>query len=269
MVSNGNQLRRLPNTIRLFILFLGFLAISISACVPTPTPHPQVIITSTSTATSSPTPTVEWFPATVTPTIMPTIGITPTPEQIQDQGEIIFSDNFSDPEQWSLGSSPSGNITLGINELTIAIAEAGAYEYSVRREPILSDFYIEITATATLCQAEDQYGLLLRLSSPGDFYRYGFSCDGRVRLDRVIQGTATSPQSWIQNNSLPPGAPLPARLGVRLQGEEMVFYINDQYQFTVRDPSLQSGAIGVFARSLGEKAVTVNFSELIVRHTIQ
>ena len=88
-------------------------------------------------------------------------------------------------------------------------------------------------------------------------------------LDRVIQGTATSPQPWIQNNSLPPGAPLPARLGVRLQGEEMLFYINDQYQFTVRDPSLQSGAIGVFARSLGENAVTVNFSKLVVRHTIQ
>jgi hypothetical protein len=269
MVSNRKQRRRMPKILRLFTLILGSLAISTSACVPTPPPQTEVMITGTQTATSSPTPTVEWFPATVTPTIVPTIASTSTPEQILEQGEIIFSDDFSDPEQWSLGPTSSGNITLGINELTIAIAEPGAYEYSVRREPLLGDFHIEITASATLCQGEDQYGLLLRMSSPGNFYRYGLSCDGRVRLDRVIQDTATSPQPWIQNNSLPPGAPLPARMGVRLQGEEMLFYINDQYQFTVHDPSLQSGNIGVFARSLGDNAVTVNFSELVVRNTIQ
>jgi hypothetical protein len=45
----------------------------------------------------------------------------------------------------------------------------------------------------------------------------------------------------------------------------MRFFINDQYQFTVNDPLLPSGNIGVFARSIGETAVTVNFSDLIVR----
>jgi hypothetical protein len=107
------------------------------------------------------------------------------------------------------------------------------------------------------------------MSSPGDFYRYALSCDGRIRLDKVIQGTATSPQPWIQNNSLPPGAPLPARLGVRLKSGEMLFYINDLFQFSVTDPALQVGNIGIFARSLGENAVTVNFSDLVVRQVIQ
>jgi hypothetical protein len=134
---------------------------------------------------------------------------------------------------------------------------------------LLGDFYIEITTSATLCRGEDQYGLLLRMSSPGNFYRYALSCDGRVRLDRVIQGSATSPQPWIQNSAIPPGAPVPARLEVRLQGNEMDFFVNDQYQFTVNDPALQIGNIGVFARSVGDNAVTVNFSDLIVRQVNQ
>ena len=252
-----------------FLLGMVLLLTAISACVPTTPPQPLFIETSTPVPTSSPTPTVDWFPVTPTPTEAPTIASTVLPTQIFEKGNIIFMDDFSDSNLWSLESTSSGNISLGINELTIAIAESGAYEYSVRKEPILSDFHIEITTNATLCQGEDQYGLLIRMASSGNFYRYALSCDGRVRLDRVIQGNATSPQPWIQNNAHPPGAPLPARMGVRLQGAEMHFFINDQYQFTVNDPSLLSGNIGVFARSRNENAVTVNFSELVVRDVIQ
>jgi len=196
---------------------------------------------------------------------MPIFPITSTPDYHPNLGEIILSDDFSAPGPWTLGKTSSGNIALGVNELTIAIAEPKAYDYSLRQEPILGDFYLELTTSPTLCQGEDQYGILLRMASPGDFYRYSLSCDGRVRLDRIVQGAATSPQPWTKSGSVPPGAPITSRLGVWARGNEMRFFINDQYQFTVTDPLLQSGNLGVFARSMGETAVTVNFSDLVVR----
>jgi hypothetical protein len=253
---------------RWIIPCVGISLMLLSGCIQAPASQEPLQAEPTFTITQSPTSTIEWFPPTSTPTIAPTSEITPTPEEIQEQGNIIVRDDFSNPEFWILGHTSSGNVTLGLNELTIAISEPGAYDYSVRSEPILDNFFIEITTSPTLCQGEDQYGLLLRMSSPGNFYRYALSCDGRVRLDRIIQGVAYSPQPWIQNNSLPPGAPLPARLGVRLQGKEMDFFVNGQYQFSVSDPTIQSGNIGVFARSMGENAVTVNFSELIVRQVV-
>jgi len=237
----------------------------LSACIQREVPSPVLENTPTPTQTSTPTVTIEWFPATVTPTMVPTSFTTPTPEYRPDVGELILKDDFSNPGSWTLGKSTSGNIALGINELTIAIAEPKAYDFSVRQEPILDDFYLEITTSPTLCQGEDQYGILLRMSSPGDFYRYALSCDGRVRLDRIVQGTATSPQPWTNSGSVPPGAPITSRLGVWARGNEMRFFINDQYQFSVTDPLLQSGNLGVFARSMGETAVTVNFSDLIVK----
>lgn len=267
MILLGKWLPMVQTNWKYLILSYGLLFLS--ACLPTQIPPEVLEKTPTPTTTITPTATVEWFPATATPTIAPTIINTPTPEFIREQGDIILQDNFDDPNTWLLGSTSSGNISLGVNELTIAIAEPGAYEYSIRSEPLLGDFYIEITTSATLCRGEDQYGLLLRMSSPGNFYRYALSCDGRVRLDRVIQGSATSPQPWIQNSAIPPGAPVPARLEVRLQGNEMDFFVNDQYQFTVNDPALQIGNIGVFARSVGDNAVTVNFSDLIVRQVNQ
>jgi hypothetical protein len=269
MILFGRMIHKIHYLIHNFTLSGLMLIIIFSACAPTQTLQPSVEFTPTATSTSSPTATVEWFPPTTTPTIIPDLGNTPTPELPPNLGEVIFSDDFTEPDLWVLGSTSSGNISLGINELTIAIAEPGAYQYSIRKEPLMGDYHIEVTTSPTLCQGEDQYGLLLRMSSPGNFYRYALSCDGRVRLDRVIQGTATSPQPWIQNNSIPPGAPIPSRLGVRLHGDEMRFFINDQHQFTVIDPALQIGNLGVFARSLGETAVTVNFSNLVVRQILQ
>jgi len=64
--------------------------------------------------------------------------------------------------------------------------------------------------------------------------------------------------------SVPSAAPSTSRLGVWAVGKEMRFFVNDQHQFTITDKALPSGAMGVFVRSGGENAVTVNFSELVV-----
>jgi hypothetical protein len=45
----------------------------------------------------------------------------------------------------------------------------------------------------------------------------------------------------------------------------MRFFVNDEYQFTVSDPLLPAGSLGVFARSAGDMDVTVSFTDLIVR----
>jgi hypothetical protein len=48
-------------------------------------------------------------------------------------------------------------------------------------------------------------------------------------------------------------------------GKEMRFYVNDHYEFTIQDPTLLSGGIGVFARASGDHAVSVSFSDLVIR----
>lgn len=256
-----------PNQVYILggILFM----VLISACLPIETPLAVIEDTPAPTITASPTPTVDWFPATPTPTSMPTLAITQTPELSPFLGDVIFEDDFSGPVSWDLGHSAVGNISLGLNELTIAITQPLGYEVSIRQQPVLSDYYIEVTTMPTLCQGEDQYGLILRMPSPDNFYRFALSCDGRVRLDRIINGIASSPQPWIQNTSIPPGAPIASRLGAWLKGDQMQFFINDQLQFSVKDASLASGNIGLFARSQGETAVTVNFSDLVVNEIPQ
>jgi hypothetical protein len=179
-------------------------------------------------------------------------------------GEIFFEDDFSSSESWLLGQSANGTVALGLNELTIAIIQPQTYLFSNRGEPVFSDFYAEITTNPNLCTGLDEYGLLFRMRSAGDFYRYSLSCDGQVRLDRVVGGSAGSPQPWLVSASVPRGAPSNSRLGIWAVGKELRFFINDEFQFSVSDPYHSSGSFGVFARSAGENAVTISFSDLKV-----
>jgi len=190
--------------------------------------------------------------------------MTPTLDTRPSAGALILEDDFSDPAPWSLVQTSTSSVALGVNNLTLALDQPGAYLYTLRSQPSLGDFYLEITASTSLCRASDEYGLLLRVSSDLEFYRYSLSCDGQVRLDKYYQGRASSPQPWMLSGAVPPGAPASARLAVWAQGKELRFYVNGEHQFTVQDPSLTSGSFGLFIRSAGDNAVTVSFSDLVV-----
>jgi len=176
----------------------------------------------------------------------------------------LFTDNFSDQSQWSLGLNAAGSIALGKKELSLAINQPKGYLSSLRQDTVLSDFYVEITASPSICRGDDEYGLLLRVSPSLDFYRYGLTCDGEARLDRFLNGIASSPQPPIICGAVPPGAPSSSRLAVWALGKEMLFYVNGEYLFSIHDTVLLNGGMGVFARAAGEDVVTVNFSEMAV-----
>lgn len=250
--------RKLPTFTLFIIIVINFLSGCISQPVkPTPIPSSTAIPFS-----NTPTATIVWFPPTATATIFPTPVITPTVDLRPQVGDLIISDNFTDPAPWQLAQSSTTSVALGQEEITLALNQPGGYLFTLRDEPVLRDFYLEITASPSLCRGEDEYGLLLRVSPSPDFYRFSLSCDGQTRLDKYYQGRASSPQPFIMSGAIPPGAPSQSRLAVWLQGKEMHFYANSERLFSVSDPSITAGTLGMFIRSAGENAVTVSFSEL-------
>ncbi len=248
------------------VLILAGLAAGLFACLPLSTPLPPLPTDTPLAPTGTATPTIVWFPptATYTPLPMTTLSITPTLDLRPQYGAQILADDFTDPEKWMLGRTGAGSIALGKNELTLAVSQERGYLFSLLQDATLSTFYLEITASPSICRGADEYGVLLRVSPGLDFFRFSLTCNGQARVDRLLGSYASSPAPPSFNGAVPPGAPSSSRLGVWAQGKEMRFYANAQYLFTVRDSSLTSGAIGVFARAAGADAVTVNFSELVV-----
>jgi hypothetical protein len=179
-------------------------------------------------------------------------------------GDLIFQDDFTQPENWTLGKMPAGSIALGKNELSLGVSQPPGYLYSLRKDTTLDDFYVEITASPSICRDKDEYGLLLRVSPSSDFFRYGLNCAGEARLDRYLAGEASAPHPPKPNGVVPPGAPSSSRLAVWAVGRDLRFYANGVFLFSIRDASLPAGGLGLYVRAAGSEAVTVNFSDLKV-----
>jgi hypothetical protein len=249
------------------LVICGLLALNgLTACLPARTPLPPLPTDTPLPPADTPTPTTIWFPPTATFTPLPavTTPLTPTLDLSPHFGALLFDDNFTADSPWTLGRTTIGSMALGVNELTLAVTQSRGYLYSARQGVVLGDFYLEITASPSLCRGADEYGLLLRVSPALEFLRFGLLCNGKARLDRIVGGQASSPVPPTLVGAVPPGAPSTSLLGVWALGKELRFYANGQFLFAARESVLLSGGLGVFARASGSDALTVNFSHLSI-----
>lgn len=241
----------------LFNLFVLAACSAPAEGTPLPSSPPPTLI-------PSPTATIVWFPPTATPTLAPTQVLTPTVDLRPAIGSLIFQDRFEEGGDWSLAQTDSSSIALGKNELTLAIAQPKLYLYTLRQTPQLAAFYLELTAWPNLCRGEDEYGVLFRVTPQLDFYRLALTCNGQLRFDRFYQGKASVPFPKTFSGAVPPGAPSYVPIAIWASQKEITVFINDQFQFTLRESVIPAGALGLFARSVASAAVTVNFSDLKV-----
>lgn len=214
----------------------------------------------TPAVTPTATPTVLWFPPTRTPTPAP--APTFTPEITPAVSGPIFRDAFEHPELWTVIAPPSAQVVFESGRLILTLDGRRLYAMALRTEPVLTDFYLQVTARLNLCRQKDSYGLLFRLASAGDYYRYILNCQGQVRLERAQGGQIVPLNEWQISGEVPPGAPGEVRLGVWAVEAELRFFLNDRFQFALRDTLFRSGRVGLFAFSESETSLAVVFSEL-------
>ena len=214
------------------------------------------------TETALPTSTIDWFPASATPTLKVLPTYTATQAMNPGIGEQIINDNFTDQKLWDIASSNIASATIKNKHLTLAV-EPGVSIASLRRDVTLGNFYAEITVRISLCRADDNYGIIIR--STGDsFYRFILSCNGLIHVERIKSSVRLTLSDPIASGDVPLGAPGEVRIGIWAVGGEMRLFLNERFQFTIIEKTFPSGAFGVFAQSKDDTPVTVTFSDLKV-----
>ncbi|HEY6074369.1 MAG TPA: hypothetical protein VIV15_13510 [Anaerolineales bacterium] len=243
-------------------LLLGVMMLAFSSCSAVPDSLTQAPQPSTAIPPSA-TPTIVWFPPSETPTAqaLPTQG--PTPERKPGVGRVLLADDFSSRDAWNPGVSEEASIEISGNRMTFA-AQPGITAFRVRKEPVLTSFYAEVTARPSLCRNGDEYGLLFRAPTSVAYYSYAVSCNGASYVARVRFGRPVVLHAAVPSADAPVGAPGEVRLGVWVSGPDMRFFLNGNYQFGASDPTYKLGAVGLFARSAGDTPVTVSFSDLSI-----
>ena len=87
-------------------------------------------------------------------------------------------------------------------------------------------------------------------------------------MEKIIGEEVFMLYPWTRSASVPAGAPSVSKLEILALRDEIRVFINGDPQFTIVDQGWSLGSFGVFARSAGETAVTISFSDLIVREVI-
>jgi hypothetical protein len=218
-------------------------------------------------AALSPTATIIWFPATATWTPFPTIQASATPQPFPGLGAQVYSDDFSNPENWPNAkpeASGGNSIILDRNRLTLALNVPPATLYSLHNGLLLRDFYAEMTVSTNRCFGPDVYGMVFRAASEAYGYRFVLNCNGQARVDRIRDSQIVPLQDWLPSGDAPPGAPGEVRLGVWAAGAEMRFFLNGRYQFSVIDSIFKTGTLGAFASASSPGGMNIGFSNLTV-----
>ncbi len=239
---------------------LLLMILGASGCVPASIDGGTVLATETAAVSPSPSPTIEWFPATSTYTPAPTREISPTPTPSLGLAEVLLEDDFSQSGAMNVFKNAAGSAAYGKNEFTLAVAAEKGYLVSLRSQPELGDFYLEVTANPSLCRENDSYGLLLRAANEWSYYRWVITCGGQTRLERVKDGYAVLIQDWLISPQIRLGPGVDLRLAVWMYGGQMRFYIDGVEQFSARDPLFASGRVGFYARAAGEPPQSTSVS---------
>lgn len=248
------------------IFVLIFLTLIVAAgCesrASTPTALPQL----PPTETPKPTSTIDWFPRTPTPTLyVPKSTATPVPTLINPgYTQVLIKDAFADSKNWSAGQSKTGNITLVNQTLVLAIPGPKSELVSLSTYRLPAEFFLEVTADASLCSTNDAYGVVFWRFSEMGTYTFLLNCQGQFRIERQINASFAVLLDWKVGSRIQPGSPSRHVISIWAKDGVVHFYVDGTPQYELQARNFLQGGLGLIARSASELPETVIFSNLSV-----
>jgi hypothetical protein len=176
-----------------------------------------------------------WFP----PTNTPFVKVIYTPQKVfyptPFLKNLLINNAMENLDDWSnLGHSQNGSITIENNMLIMNITEPKVRMISQYKTSLPPIYYLTVQVRFNLCSKEDEAGVLVNISSPNNLIRYGFSCDGKIQIVRLLDGKPITVLPWQENSILSHGAPSINNIGVWSDANQMQFYANDKWIYTLK-----------------------------------
>ena len=253
--------RHLPRrSLVMAAVWLPIATLTLNGCLnagPTPTPTPTL-------STPTPTPTfifpTMFLTATFTPEPVPTATLNPQ----TGFGAVLYQDDFNRNLGWEVGQSELGGSSLVNGRLSLAVRQSNAFYFLRSPAPATSDFFLKVSVRSELCSGRDEFGVMYRVNSLSEHYRFALTCDGAARVSRVLERGEIALVPITQTYAIFPGILVDNRISVWASGKNFRFYINDMEVFSARDSALQTGGFALFVRSRRGGQTTVSFNDLTV-----
>lgn len=237
-----------------------------------PTPTETLPPTSTPVPTDTPLPSDTMEPIMVT--LLPSgeatlIEATPTLNLDNPKtslGTPDWTDNFDTGDNWPLYNDEHVNMQIKDGSLVMTSLVANRknpWDSWMVTDAILSDFYIELSATPGECGGLDRYGMVIRANPDATkAYLFGLSCGGEYSL-RLWNGEKLFMlQVWQISQYVNKGPNQLNRLGMLARGKTFSLYANDNLLTTVVDETYTEGSFGIFSGAANTDNFTVQFDQM-------
>lgn len=157
-----------------------------------------------------------------------------------------------------------GNIANGVYQFTV---KEPNQMYWATAGQFYGDGTYEVEVRQTTQTTTSGYGLLIRVSHTGAFYRLGVDGLRNVTMDRCepdcVQYEALVGLPWMFSPAVDPDAGAWNHLKIEIEDGELTFYVNDEQVGAAADSApLASGDIGLFIETSDEDNVTVWFDNV-------
>lgn len=220
-------------------------------------------------AIETPTATIEWFPASSTPTDTPVPAATATPIALEGLGVVVVNNALDEPADWSNLTGPDSGVpnqlVLMDGTLIFAINQSPARFITINQNILLTDSAISVRTMVNRCSAGDTYGILFKANTEQMTNRLALNCNGQFRVEQLREGSTLPLSEWLQSGDVPQGGPANVIITIWSAGNETRIFLNNHYQLSVFDKYYPSGSIGFFASGNGDLGMNVQFSDLLIQ----
>ena len=187
-----------------------------------------------------------------------------TVEPIRTSGQLLFQDDFSDPESgWLLDANEDREFAYEDGKYSIlAKMPDSLWWAAVPTDVLFSDFTVEVDLQQLSGLEEHNYGIVLR-EQGGSFYRFGISGAGEYALFKVQNDRWIRLLDLTESTAIRPGSGF-NRLKVTTKGSQISLYANGELLASINDASFAQGAIGLYVEKRGTMDVHVHFDSIKV-----
>ena len=183
-------------------------------------------------------------------------------------GAETYTETFDEPGAWRVESSGDvvGEVRDGVFDFTITADDLTSWTTAGQE---FSDGIFSVEATQVTGPDNNAYGLLFRVDDENDnFYSFQISGDGFIWIGRYRDGGAAEAEPivndwWFESPIINQGNAT-NKLSVQAEGQNLIFFVNDQEVGRVTDDAFSSGDIGLMVRTLGIGGVQVHFDNVMV-----
>jgi hypothetical protein len=182
--------------------------------------------------------------------------------------DLLYQDDFSagNAGRWQTEGDELGSAEVNNEQLVIDVAAPNTLQYSTLEEPQFADFDLEISGVLLDGSDDSTYGVLLRMQSPTEFYRFEIMGDGHYIVERLNNdGTWTRfVDDWQSSEAIQVGLNANNRLRVIADGPAMAFYVNGELLQEIEDSTYLAGNIALDAGTYGHPKTRVAFDDLMI-----